>query len=179
MESQFVHLRTHSRFSVGNGTLTLKAIPALCAAAGMGACALTDTNLMSGAAEFSDVMPKNKLQPIIGIEISLNHHTADPKILRMESLSRLVLLAQNHDGYLNLCELSRIMYMRGENHHLGPYISWDELATHSTGLICLSGAHTGPLGMALSTTSAMTRGRRSWHVASSTMTKGERTAIFL
>ncbi len=38
---------------------------------------------------------------------------------------------------------------------------------------------TWPLGMALSTTSAMTRGRRSWHVASSTMTKGERTAIFL
>ncbi len=149
MESQFVHLRTHSRFSVGNGTLTLKAIPALCAAAGMGACALTDTNLMSGAAEFSDVMPKNKLQPIIGIEISLNHHTADPKILRMESLSRLVLLAQNHDGYLNLCELSRIMYMRGDNHHLGPYVSWDELAAHSAGLICLSGAHIGPIGMAL------------------------------
>ena len=115
----------------------------------MGACALTDTNMMSGAAEFSDVMPSNKLQPIIGIEISLNHHTADPKILRTESLSRIVLLAQNHEGYLNLCELSRIMYMRGENHHLGPYISWDELAAHSAGLICLSGAHTGPLGMAL------------------------------
>ena len=149
MENQFVHLRTHSRFSVGAGTLTLKAIPALCAAAGMTACALTDTNLMSGAAEFSDVMPKNKLQPIIGIEISLNHHAADPKILRMESLSRVVLLAQNHTGYLNLCELSRIMYMRGDNHHLGPYISWDELATHGDGLICLSGAHLGPLGMAL------------------------------
>ena len=115
----------------------------------MTACALTDTNLMSGAAEFSDVMPKNKLQPIIGIEISLNHHAADPKILRMESLSRVVLLAQNHAGYLNLCELSRIMYMRGDNHHLGPYISWDELAAHGDGLICLSGAHLGPLGMAL------------------------------
>ncbi|MBQ8294248.1 MAG: DNA polymerase III subunit alpha [Alphaproteobacteria bacterium] len=149
MEKQFIHLRTHSRFSVGASTLTVKNIPSLCAAAGMSACALTDTNLMSGCAEFSDVMPKNKLQPIIGIEISLNHHTADPKILRAGSLSRVVLLAQNHGGYLNLCELNRIMYMRTDNHHLGPYITWDELISHSDGIICLSGAHLGPIGMAI------------------------------
>ncbi len=149
MENQFVHLRLHSRFSIGSGTLKVKEIPELCAAAGMTACALTDTNLMSGCAEFSDVMPKAKVQPIIGIEISLNHHTADPKILRSTSLSRIVLLAQNHDGYLNLCELNRIMYMRTENHHLGPYITYDELASHSNGLICLSGAQTGPIGMAI------------------------------
>lgn len=146
---QFVHLRTHSRFSVGASTLTIKQIPKLCAAAGMTACALTDTNLMSGCAEFSDVMPSNKLQPIIGIEISLNHHSADPKILRQESMSKIVLLAQNHTGYLNLCEMNRIMYMREDNHHLGPYVSMDELATHSDGVICLSGAHLGPIGMAL------------------------------
>ena len=146
---QFIHLRTHSRFSVGASTLTIKKIPELCLAANMPACALTDTNLMSGCAEFSDVMPKNKLQPIIGIEISLNHHNADPKILRSESLSKIVLLAQNHSGYLHLCDLNRIMYMRTENHHLGPYISFDELELHSEGLICLSGAHTGPIGMAL------------------------------
>lgn len=147
--SQFIHLRTHSRFSVGNGTLRIKDFPDLCKANEMPACALTDTNLMSGAAEFSDLMPKNNLQPIIGIEISLNQHTVDPKILRAESLSKLVLLAKNHQGYLNLCELNRIMYMREENHHLGPYVSFDELEQKSDGLICLSGAHTGPLGMAV------------------------------
>ena len=149
MENQFIHLRTHSRFSVGASTLSVGMIPKLCAAAGMSACALTDTNLMSGCAEFSDVMPSNKLQPIIGIEISLNHHSADPKILRSNSLSKIVLLAQNHTGYLNLCELNRIMYMRGDNHHLGPYVSFDELQTHSDGVICLSGAHLGPIGMAI------------------------------
>ena len=149
MERQFIHLRTHSRFSVGASTLTIKQIPALCQAAGMFACALTDTNLMSGCAEFSDVMPKNKIQPIIGIEISVNHHNADPKILRIEALSKLVLLAQNHIGYLNLCDLNKIMYMRNENHHLGPFVTFDELAAHSDGIICLSGAHTGPIGMAL------------------------------
>ncbi len=145
----FIHLRTHSRFSVGASTLTVKNIPNLCLAANMPACALTDTNLMSGCAEFSDVMPKNKLQPIIGLEATLNQHAADPKILRSESLSKIVLLAQNHTGYLNLCELNRIMYMRTENHHLGPYITFDELDAHKDGVICLSGAHLGPLGMAI------------------------------
>ena len=138
MERTFIHLRVHSRFSVGASTISIKDIPKLCAAANMPACALTDTNLMSGCAEFSDVMPKNKLQPIIGVEISLNQHSADPKVLRSHSLSKVVLLAQNHAGYLNLCELNRVMYMRPDNHHLGPYITVDELAARSTGLICLS-----------------------------------------
>ncbi len=154
----FVHLHVHSKISVGASTLSIAAnkkagilvgIPELCIADGMTACALTDTNMMSGCAELSDVMPANKLQPIIGIEISLNQHTADPKVLRESSLSKLVLLAQNHDGYLNLCELTRIMYMRPDNHHLGPYITFDDLESLSKNLICLSGAHLGPIGMAI------------------------------
>ena len=149
MENQFIHLRVHSRFSIGASTLKIKDIPALCLAAGMPACALTDTNLMSGCAEFSDVMPKNKVQPIIGVEITLNQHNVDPKMLRSNALSKIVLLAQNHAGYLNLCELNRIMYMRTENHHLGPFITFDELSAHADGLICLSGAHLGPIGMAI------------------------------
>ena len=154
----FVHLRVHSKISVGASTLAvasnkklgiLKGIPELCKDNNMFACALTDTNMMSGCAEFSDVMPSNKLQPIIGIEISLNHHNADPKILRQSSLAKIVLLAKHHDGYLNLCELSRIMYMRTTNHHLGPYITLEELKEYKDDLICLSGAHTGPIGMAI------------------------------
>ena len=154
----FVHLRVHSKVSVGGGTLSvgsnkklgiLKGIPELCKENSMFACALTDTNMMSGCAELSDVMPANKLQPIIGVELSLNHHNADPKILRQSSLSKIVLLAKHHDGYLNLCEISRIMYMRQDNHHLGPYITMDELKEYSGDLICLSGAHTGPIGMAI------------------------------
>lgn len=149
MKGTFIHLRTHSRLSIGASTIEVKKIPKLCLENNMFACALTDTNMMSGCAEFSDVMPSAGIQPIIGVEITLNHHTADPKMLRTSSLSKVVLLAQNHDGYLNLCELSRVMYMRGENHHLGPYITLDELESHSGGVICLSGAHTGPIGMAV------------------------------
>ena len=156
--ADFVHLRVHSKISVGASTLSvasnkklgiLKGIPELCNDNNMFACALTDTNMMSGCAEFSDVMPSNKKQPIIGVELSLNHHNADPKILRQSSLSKIVLLAKHHQGYLNLCELSRVMYMRKENHHLGPYITLEELDKYKDDLICLSGAHTGPIGMAI------------------------------
>ena len=149
MQGQFIHLHTHSLLSIGASTLKVKKIPELCAENGMFACAITDTNMMSGCAEFSDVMPKAKIQPIIGVELSLNQHNADPKILRESSLSKIVLLAQNHTGYLNLCELSRVMYMRQENHHLGPYITFDELASRADGVICLSGAHNGPVGGAI------------------------------
>ena len=149
MKAQFIHLRVHSRLSIGASTLVVKKIPNLCLENEMFACAITDTNMMSGCAEFSDVMPKNKLQPIIGVELTLNHHTADPKLLRTSSLSKIVLLAQNHDGYLNLCEISRTMYMRQENHHLGPYITIEELEKLSSGLICLSGGHLGPIGCAI------------------------------
>ena len=153
-----MHLRVHSKISVGGSTLPVasnkklgiaKGIPELCRDNNMFACALTDTNMMSACAEFSDVMPSNKIQPIIGVELSLNHHSADPKILRESSLSKIVLLAKHHEGYLNLCEISRVMYMRQENHHLGPYITLDELNKYKDDLICLSGAHTGPIGMAV------------------------------
>lgn len=155
---EFVHLRVHSKISVGGSTLPVgknkklgiaKGIPEYCHDNEMFACALTDTNMMSGCAEFSDVMPSSKVQPIIGVEITLNHHTADPKILRQSSLAKIVLLAKHHEGYLNLCELSRIMYMRQDNHHLGPYITLSELKAHKDDLICLSGAHTGAIGMAI------------------------------
>ena len=154
----FVHLHVHSKVSVGGSTLSvgsnkkigvLKGIPELCQDNNMFACALTDTNMMSGCAELSDVMPSNKLQPIIGVELTLNHHNVDPKILRQSSLSKIVLLAKHHQGYLNLCELSYVMYMRQENHHLGPHITMEELEKYKDDLICLSGAHTGPIGMAI------------------------------
>ena len=155
----FVHLRVHSRYSVGYGTLLISpnkkepdraSVISFCKDMGMGAVAITDNNLMTGTAELSDAAPANGIQPIIGTTISLNQHaTADPKILRMSELSQIVLLAQNHQGYLNLSLLSEVMYMRQDNWHLGAHITMDELAKHSAGLIYLSGGHTGPIGRAI------------------------------
>ena len=158
--NQFVHLRVHTKYSIGEGTLYIDAsakkdpnrvtLLKLCKQYGMPAAAVTDTNLMSGTAEFSDAASSSGIQPIVGIVATLNHHAnADPKILRADQLSQIVLLAQNAAGWGNLCKLNSIMYMRRDNQHLGPYITWDDLAAHAEGLICLSGAHGGPIGFAL------------------------------
>ncbi|MCL2338820.1 MAG: DNA polymerase III subunit alpha, partial [Proteobacteria bacterium] len=160
MSQKFIHLRVHSKFSIGEGTLYIDANPKkdpnrqtivkLCKQYGMPACALTDTNLMSGTAEFSDALSTAGIQPIVGLEASLNHQeSADPKQLRADQMSRIVLLAQNHAGYLNLTALNSLQYMRRENNHLGPYLTIDELSQHSGGVIMLSGGHTGPIGRTL------------------------------
>ncbi|MDR2268567.1 MAG: DNA polymerase III subunit alpha [Rickettsiales bacterium] len=151
----FVHLRVHSQYSVGFGSILISApkkepdrpnVISFCKNYGMSAVAITDNNLMTAAAELSDKAPGAGIQPIIGVSLTLNHHNIDPKILRTEQMSQIVLLVQNHDGYLNLCKLSEIMYMRPDEWHLGAHVSLDELAAHSGGLICLSGGHNGPIG---------------------------------
>ncbi|MDR3208247.1 MAG: DNA polymerase III subunit alpha [Rickettsiales bacterium] len=157
--SQFVHLRVHSVYSVGFGTLPIafnkkepdkKNIISFCRDYRMPAVAITDNNLMTASAELSDKSPDEGIQPIVGITITLNHHAnAAPGILRAEQMSQIVLLAQNHDGYLNLCKISEIMYMRQDNWHLGAHVTLDELAPHAGGLICLSGGHNGAIGRAI------------------------------
>ena len=154
--SDFIHLRVHSQYSVGFGTLFISpnkkepdrpSIVKFCKDYGMPAVAITDNNLMTAAAESSDTLPKNGIQPIVGVTMTLNHHsTADPKVLRANQLSNIILLAQNHEGYLNLCKLSNVMYMRDSNWHLGAHVTIDELAAHSNGLIFLSGGYDGPIG---------------------------------
>ncbi len=157
MSQPFVHLRVHTKYSIGEGTLYVSANPKkdpnrqtivkLCQQHEMPAAAITDTNLMSGTAEFSDAMSDAGIQPIVGICASLNHHDrADPKILRIEQLSQIILLAQNELGWNNLCKLNSLMYMRRDNQHLGAFLTMAELENNSAGLICLSGGHTGPLG---------------------------------
>ena len=70
---QFIHLRTHSEYSLLEGAMRLKKLPELVRAAGMPAIALTDTNNMFAALEFSVGMAESGLQPIIGCQIDLQY----------------------------------------------------------------------------------------------------------
>lgn len=116
------------------GALPVGKLPSLAADAGMPAVALTDTNAMFAALEFSVKAMDKGVQPIIGCQITLKADETGP----------VVVLAQNRAGWLNLMALSTCLYMR-EGNELA-HVTLDELCDRAEGLICLTGGATGPLG---------------------------------
>ncbi|WP_108503381.1 DNA polymerase III subunit alpha [Paracoccus indicus] len=132
---RFIHLRTHSEHSLLEGAIPVSKLPTLAADAGMPAVALTDTNNMFAALEFSVKAKDKGVQPIIGCQVTLQGDATGP----------VVLLAQNQAGWLNLMSLSSCLYLR-EGGAL-PHVTVEELCERSEGLICLTGGATGPLGL--------------------------------
>ncbi|SNT76582.1 DNA polymerase III subunit alpha [Paracoccus seriniphilus] len=132
---KFIHLRTHSEHSLLEGAIPVGKLPSLAAEAGMPAVALTDSNAMFAALEFSVKAMDKGVQPIIGCQITLEADATGP----------VVLLAQNQAGWLNLMSLSSCLYLRSDGSL--PHVTLDELCERSEGLICLTGGATGPLGL--------------------------------
>ena len=145
---RFIHLRTHSEYSLLEGAMRLKKLPGMVRDAGMPAIALTDTNNMFAALEFSVGMADAGIQPIIGCQIDLQFVMQRPGE-RPKPPAPLVLLAQNEVGYENLMKLNSCLYLR-EGSEL-PFVTVEELARHCTGLICLTGGPEGPVGKLLQT----------------------------
>jgi len=144
---RFIHLRVHSEYSLLEGAMRIKSLPQLVADAGMPAVAVTDTNNMFCALEFSEYAVKAGVQPILGCQIDLAYEAAaqgeKPRPPR-----GIVLLVKSRQGYLNLLKLNSHFYLRGDGQI--PHVTLDELAAHNEGLICLSGGPEGPFGALLS-----------------------------
>ena len=121
--------------------MRLKKLPGMVRDAGMPAIALTDTNNMFAALEFSVGMADAGIQPIIGCQIDVQFRAQRPGE-RPKPPAPLVLLAQNEVGYENLMKLNSCLYLR-ESSDL-PFVTVAELARHGTGVICLTGDLRGP-----------------------------------
>jgi DNA polymerase III subunit alpha len=139
----FVHLRLHTEFSVVDGTNRIDDIVKLAAADRQPALAITDLSNLFGAIKFYKESRKRGVKPLIGAEVWLEGLGKNTS-----SLSRMVLLVQNHQGYLNLSELLARAWTR----HAGKAqasitLAW--LAELNEGLIALSGAQAGVVGQAL------------------------------
>ena len=148
----YIHLRVHSEYSLLEGAIRLKKLPALCAKMGMPAVALTDTNNMFAALEFSVTASAEGLQPIIGCQVDLHYddsQTAQTGRVQLLRPAPLVLLAQSERGYENLMLLNSCLYLRGDGQPV--HVTLQDLATHSEGVICLTGGPDGPLGRLLGT----------------------------
>ncbi|TXN21496.1 DNA polymerase III subunit alpha [Methylobacterium sp. WL19] len=145
----FVHLHVHSSFSLLEGALKVADIVKAAAADRQPALALTDTNNLFGALEFSEKAAGTGIQPIAGMQLSVAFEAPDP-MARLSQIvtSNVVVLAQSEAGYGNLLRLASRAYFDGP---LGdaPRLTVEALAENAGGLIALTGGTTGPLDTAL------------------------------
>ena len=140
----FVHLRIHSEYSIVDGTCRIEDLVEAAQKDDQVALAITDINNIFGAVKFYTACRTQGIKPILGAEITLlvSEDDSTPEICK------LLLLVKNQAGYLNLCELlTQVWNQQNQKHQAG--IEWNLLEKHNDGLIALSGAAAGPLGLAL------------------------------
>ena len=142
----FVHLRTHSEFSVVDGMLRIDAAATAARDDAQPALALTDLNNLFGAVQFYQACRGQGVKPIIGADLWLEPLGTGSGSDKQPS--RLLLLAQNHQGYLNLCELLARGWTTNAQ-RTQAWIKWAWLDELNAGLIALSGAEGGAIGSAL------------------------------
>ncbi len=125
----FVHLHTHSYYSLLDGVPSPKELLTAAKRAGMRALALTDHNGLYGAVEFYQRAKEVGVKPIIGAQLDVEENDS------------LVLLVKNENGYRNLCTL--ISQGRRDGGHNKFKLDLKNLTNFTGGLIGLSGGQKG------------------------------------
>ncbi|MEJ7138721.1 DNA polymerase III subunit alpha [Amphibiibacter pelophylacis] len=138
----FVHLRAHTEYSVVDGILRIDDWVDAAADDGQAALGISDLNNLFGTIKFYKACRGAGLKPLIGADVWLAPVDGDGV------LTRLLLIAQNPEGYHHLCELLSLAWL-GEPYEHQACVQLDDVQAHSAGLIALSGGATGWLGRAL------------------------------
>ena len=144
--AQFIHLRLHSEYSLLEGAMRLKKLPDLCQNMAMPAVAVTDSNNLFAALEFSVSASAAGVQPILGCQIDLAYAPV-PLGGRKPPPAPIVLLAQSETGYENLLKLNSCLYLKADGEL--PQVSLEDLKRFHKDLICLTGGADGPVGCLL------------------------------
>ncbi len=149
----FTHLRLHTEFSVVDGAVRIPDAIKAAANDHQPALAVSDLNNLFGAIKFYKKARNAGLKPILGAEIFMAGLPGDAEPVsampgQLPVLSRVVLLVQSNQGYLNLCELLARAWTRGDG-KAQPAVQWAWLQELNAGLMMLSGAQAGPVGRAL------------------------------
>jgi DNA polymerase-3 subunit alpha len=145
----FVHLHVHSSYSLLQGALPIARLADLAKADRQPALALTDTDNMFGALEFSEKMAGSGIQPIVGCALAIDFGDQETRPGGPSpERPHIVLLAAREDGYRSLMRLNSRAFLESPSHER-PHakIAWLEGATD--GLIALTGGHSGPLDVAI------------------------------
>lgn len=145
---KFVHLHTHTEYSLLDGLSKIKELTKKAKELGMDALAITDHGAMYGAIEFYKACREAEIKPIIGVEAYIAPRSHKSKEGKLDSEPfHTILLAKNHQGYLNLMKLVSISHLEG--FYYKPRMDKELLRQYHEGLICLSGCPAGEFIRAL------------------------------
>src|SRR3954471_10232783 len=146
----FIHLHVHSAYSLLKGSIKIQKLGELAKADRQPALALTDTDNMFGALEFSEKLAGYGIQPIIGCEIAVDFGDHDPnaRATLMSLPSRIVLLAGRERGYRSLMKLNSRAFQETPVNQT-PHIKFDWLEGEAEDVIALTGGPDGPIALAL------------------------------
>jgi DNA polymerase III subunit alpha len=147
----FVHLHVHSSYSLLEGALAISRLAELAKADRQPALALTDTDNMFGALEFSEKMASSGIQPIIGAALAVDfgdHDIGQRGGGAAIVYPRIVILAARDVGYRSLMRLASRAHLDTSTNER-PHLKLAWLEQETDGLIVLTGGPAGPLDMAI------------------------------
>ena len=147
-EIGFIHLHLHTAFSLREGALTVARVLALAEQDKMPALAVTDTNNFFGGLEFSEKAAKAGLQPIPGVQLTVDFGDASQSGSSEEGRGHIVVIAKSEEGYANLMRLASRAHL-GPTLGDAPHVTLEALAAHSGELIAFTGGPEGGLDMLL------------------------------
>lgn len=140
----YIPLRTHSEFSITDGIVRIKELSKRAKEYGYPALALTDLMNVFGLIKFYKACRNEGIKPLIGADVRIENTT------QPEQPYRALLLVRNIQGYIRLCELLTAAYVGEERDKREPLLREQWLYQgDNSGLICLSGAHLGEVGVNL------------------------------
>lgn len=148
--AEFVHLHLHSEYSLLDGACRFELLPKRVSELGMKAVACTDHGNLFGAVNFYDACLANGIKPIIGAELYITPQSRHEKRSKggvRASANHVLILAEDAEGYANLCKLSSIGYIEG--FYGRPRIDFEVLYAHRKGLIVTTGCLKGLVPEAL------------------------------
>ncbi|HEY3523041.1 MAG TPA: DNA polymerase III subunit alpha [Candidatus Limnocylindrales bacterium] len=146
--SDFVHLHTHSEFSLLDGLGRITDLVDSAANLGFDRLALTDHGALYGAVAFFQAAKARGIAPIIGVETYVARRSMRDKEGKADAQPfHLILLARDWTGYQNLCRLVTDAHVEG--YYYKPRIDREHLAAHATGLVGLSACLNGEVARAL------------------------------